>query len=265
MIPKKIHYMWFGGKPLPEDTEKYIKSWRKYCPDYEIKRWDESNFDIHCCKFVEEAYQEKKWAFVVDYVRFWALYHEGGVYIETDTELIKPIDLLLTHKAFFGRARETMTLPMIGLQKGAQVAKDMMDLYEAQHFVLPDGKLNTKTVNENLFEVLIENYGLNTSLTNDIQILKDDIEILPAKYLYSTNSETGVITMTPEMVVIHHAAASWLNKDQKMYVNTKRKCVAIFGEKIGSKIGSFIYYIRKDGVSSAVSKSVSFINKSSER
>ena len=102
MIPKIIHYCWFGGNPLPELAVKCIESWKKYCPDYEIKRWDESNFDLNCCDYVKEAYQAKKWAFVSDYVRFKVLYNEGGLYFDTDVELIKSIDDILAHGPFMG-------------------------------------------------------------------------------------------------------------------------------------------------------------------
>lgn len=102
MIPKIIHYCWFGGNPLPELAVKCIESWKKYCPDYEIKRWDESNFDLKCCDYVKEAYQAKKWAFVSDYVRFKVLYDEGGLYFDTDVELIKPIDDILACGPFMG-------------------------------------------------------------------------------------------------------------------------------------------------------------------
>lgn len=102
MIPKIIHYCWFGGNPLPELAVKCVESWKKYCPDYEIKRWDESNFNLNCCDYVKEAYQAKKWAFVSDYVRFKVLYDEGGLYFDTDVELIKPIDDILARGPFMG-------------------------------------------------------------------------------------------------------------------------------------------------------------------
>lgn len=92
MIPKIIHYCWFGGKPLPPKAKKYIESWKKFCPDYEIKEWNESNFDVHCCRYVEEAYNAKKWAFVSDYARFLALYNEGGIYFDT---ILKSSSLLI--------------------------------------------------------------------------------------------------------------------------------------------------------------------------
>ena len=102
MIPKIIHYCWFGGKELPELAKKCIASWKKYCPDYEIIRWDESNFDLESCQYVKQAYQSKKYAFVTDYVRLYAMYTQGGVYMDTDVELTKNLDKFLDHQGFSG-------------------------------------------------------------------------------------------------------------------------------------------------------------------
>ena len=100
MIPKIIHYCWFGGNPLPESTVRYIESWKKYCPDYEIQRWDESNFDIGFCDYVKEAYKARRWAFVSDVARVWVLANYGGVYFDTDVELLKPIEPLMQYSGF---------------------------------------------------------------------------------------------------------------------------------------------------------------------
>ena len=98
MIPKQIHYIWFGGNELPNDALRCMESWSKYCPEYEVIRWDESNFDVSINRYVEEAYKSKKWAFVSDYVRLWALVNHGGIYMDTDVELTAPIDQFLTHQ-----------------------------------------------------------------------------------------------------------------------------------------------------------------------
>ena len=106
MIPKKIHYCWFGGNPLPEDAQKYLESWKKFCPDYEIIRWDEKNFDINQLPYVQEAFKAKKWAFITDYVRLYALYNYGGIYMDTDVEVLKSLDSFLELKAFSGFENE---------------------------------------------------------------------------------------------------------------------------------------------------------------
>ena len=102
MIPKTIHYCWFGGNPLPDLAVKCIDSWKKYCPDYEIKEWNEKNFNLDACPYVREAYEAKKWAFVSDYARLYAMVTEGGIYMDTDVEVLKPLDEYLDNLAFSG-------------------------------------------------------------------------------------------------------------------------------------------------------------------
>ena len=102
MIPRIIHYCWFGGNQLPELAQKCIESWKKYFPDYEIKEWNESNFDLNCCDYVKEAYTAKKWAFVSDYARFWILYNYGGLYFDTDVEVIRDMSEIVNRGAFMG-------------------------------------------------------------------------------------------------------------------------------------------------------------------
>lgn len=99
MIPKVVHYCWFGGNQLPDDAKKCIESWRKFFPEYEIKEWNERNFDVNCCDYVKEAYAAQKWAFVSDYARFWILYHEGGLYFDTDVEVIKDMSDIIAPPA----------------------------------------------------------------------------------------------------------------------------------------------------------------------
>lgn len=123
MIPKIIHYCWFGGKPLPDTAKKCINSWKEYLPDFEIVQWNESNFDIHSCAYVEQAYGTKKWAFVADYVRYYAVYHHGGIFLETDTEVIRSFDNLLNDSAYFGFGPVNMTIPTFGAEKGHPVLK----------------------------------------------------------------------------------------------------------------------------------------------
>ena len=261
MIPKKIHYMWFGGNPLPESTKKYIESWKKFCPDYEIKQWDETNFDVHSCKYVEEAYNAKKWAFVVDYVRFYVLYNEGGIYVETDTEIIRNIDILRTHNAFFGRAGEDMTLPIIGFVKGAQIGKDMMEIYEKNSFLKADGSYNYKTVNQNLFELLRDSYALDVNETQDIQVLKDDITVYPERYLYSCDSATGMITLNPDLFVIHYADGTWLPADKQEEIMLTRKIVKFIGPKYGALVANFLLTYKRNGFCAAFNKTLSFLKK----
>ena len=135
MIPKKIHYCWFGGKDIPDTLMKYINGWKAFCPGYEFILWDEDRFDIAAIPFVKSAYEARKFAFVADYVRAYALYHYGGVYLDTDVELRRSLDCFLTHSAFTGF--ESKGLPFTALwaaEKGHLLSKKVMNYYEAKTY-----------------------------------------------------------------------------------------------------------------------------------
>ena len=136
MIPKKIHYIWVGGNPLTPLAEKCIESWKKYCPDYEIVRWDESNFDVNQNQYCKEAYENKKWAFVSDYIRLKVLYEEGGIYMDTDVEVVKPLDKFLSNPAFSGFENDTM-IPtgIIASEKNNPWVDKLLKKYDDKHFI----------------------------------------------------------------------------------------------------------------------------------
>lgn len=142
MIPKTIHYIWFGPGEMKERHKLCLDSWKKYEPDWEIKKWNENNFDVTINKWCRGAYENKKWAFVSDYARLWILYNYGGVYMDADVELYKPIDEFLVTKGFTGfEAVHYPACGLIGAEKGNPVIKKMMDVYENMDFILfPDWK-----------------------------------------------------------------------------------------------------------------------------
>ena len=155
MIPKKVHYCWFGGRELPPLAEKCILSWKKFCPDYEIIRWDESTFDVNKHPYTAEAYQAKKYAFVTDYVRLWCLYEYGGIYMDTDVEVLKSLDDFLIHTAFSGfETANIIPTGIMGSIKGGVWVKQELDYYANKHFLNPDGTPdltpNTKTITGHL-------------------------------------------------------------------------------------------------------------------
>ena len=161
MIPKIIHYCWFGGKEKPKSVIKMINSWKKHCPNYEIKEWNESNFDININQYCKEAYQCGKWAFVSDVARLFALYTEGGIYLDTDVELIKPLDEFLNQKAFAGfEGTEWVGTNIIGAEIGNEMIEEFFSLYNDITFINYDGTLNTTTNVERLTALLEENYRL---------------------------------------------------------------------------------------------------------
>lgn len=215
MIPKIIHFCWFGGNPLPKLAEKCIQSWKKYCPDYEIIRWDESNFDISASPlYVRQAYETKKWAFVTDYVRLKVVYDHGGIYLDTDVELIKSLDHLLHHKAFFGfeNNKNIATGLGFGAAKHTPILNEIMKDYLHIPFILKDGTYDTLACPYRNTAVFVK-HGL--AQNNSMQILPGDILILPTAFLCPSNFSTGKTRLAPETISIHWYNASWRTPSQK--------------------------------------------------
>ncbi len=221
MIPKTIHYCWFGGNPLPELAQKCIASWRKFCPDCEIVEWNESNFDVQCCDYVKEAYEAKKWAFVSDYARFKILYEHGGLYFDTDVEVVRPLDDIVAGGSFLGREEGMDVNPGLGMGATPREAfyKELLDGYADRHFFTADGNFDFTTIVEYTTDHLIK-YGLQNS--NDIQKVRD-ILIYPKEYFCPMDYQTGELNVTENTCSIHHFTASWYDDSQRYAAGLKRK------------------------------------------
>lgn len=210
MIPKIIHYCWFGRNPLPPLAVKCIESWKKYCPDYEIKEWNENNFDLNSYPYVREAYDKRRFAFVTDVVRLYALYHEGGIYMDTDVEVLKPLDAFLSHHAFSGFEDE-MHVPtgIMASEKGGKWAKDNLAYYNNRHFLKADGGVDLTTNVET-----ITNYMLPLGLkqNNTFQDFSGLITFYPKDYFCPKSYQDGQIYLTENTHTIHHFAGSWITK-----------------------------------------------------
>lgn len=221
MIPKIIHYCWFGRGPKPALAERCIASWRKYLPDYEIKEWNEDNFDVNSIPYTEEAYRVRKYAFVSDYARFWILYKYGGVYFDTDVELIRPIDFMISKGNFLGVENSGIDLskpvspstknyyvnPGLGMCAEANLAifKEIRNDYEQSHFILSDGKMNPENVVGRTTKILFR-HGLK--ITKNIQVV-DGLTIYPMDWMCPIRTTDGKMFLTENTVSIHHYAASW--------------------------------------------------------
>lgn len=243
-IPKIIHYFWFGKKELPELAKKCLDSWRKYCPDYEIRLWNEENFDIHCIPFVEQAYEAKKYAFVVDYARFHILNEYGGVYIETDTELLKPIDRFMNDGVFLGIGKDDVTFCVFGMEKKHPLSKTVLEFYKNRQFTLAPDIYDMTSVNEIVHDILINQFGLIHK--DEFQRLQYDICIYPTK-LFLTDWEYGTLN-DKESVAFHYADGSWLTPEIGAKKRIILRCVRIFGKKLGWNIGNIIFYIKYFGI-----------------
>ena len=242
MIPKVIHYCWFGGNPLPELAQKCIASWKKYCPGYEIKEWNESNFDLNCCDYVQEAYEAKKWAFVSDYARFWILYHEGGIYFDTDVEIIKPLDEILEQGAFLGCEKNEGVAPGLGMaanpglgmaaNPGLGIYKEILEFYKKRHFKNADGSIDTTTIVTYTTQIL-KLHGWDP----DAGIQKiEGITVYPPEYFCPMSNETGKLTVTSNTYTIHHYSASWFTEKEKKIIQIRRKFSSILGDTVGDKL-----------------------------
>lgn len=239
MIPKKIHYCWFGRKPLPKLALKCIKSWKKFLPDYEIIEWNENNFDVNICPYTKEAYQAKKYAYVSDYARFWILYHYGGIYLDTDVEIIRPLESLINKGAFMGCEIKTTNTPWpqiasglgIGASAKHPIYKEILEHYEQSHFILESGDLNYSTVVERVTNIFIK-HGLKQ--TDEIQEC-DGITIYPPDYFCPKSYIDRKIHITSNTVSIHHYDASWMTGSFIFNVLMK-----IFGTELTFKIKNIL-------------------------
>ena len=239
MIPKVIHYCWFGNNPLPEKTLKCIDSWKKYCPDYEIKRWDETNFDYKCCNYVMEAYREKKWAFVSDYARFKILYENGGLYFDTDVEIIRSLNKLIANGAFMGceQWRGKMYInPGLGIaaEAGMRLFKRILEYYERESFLRNDGMSDTKTVCARVTEILLKDGFIGTGYIEYV----DDIYLYPPEYFSPKDFETGRIKLTKNTVSIHHYDATWFEPEEKKSYEIEQ----YLKDNLGIMLGTFVNF-----------------------
>lgn len=236
MIPKTIHYFWFGNNPLPSLAQKCIDSWKKYCPDYEIKRWDETNFDVNMCEYVKEAYAAKKWAYVSDYARFYILNKYGGVYLDTDVELLKPIDNILKQGPFFALETDEYDSLNPGIGMATYVNnvfyKKILNDYNNSHYLTKEGIEINLPVGKRV-ATFLKRDGLKN--VKGIQRI-DGINIYPKEYFCPLNYFTGELQLTKNTVAIHHYAASWLSEKEKRNHKIGQKVSRYFGISFGEKI-----------------------------
>lgn len=220
MIPKKIHYCWFGGNPKPKSALKCIASWKKYCPDYEIIEWNESNIDINMNLYTKQAYEAKAWGFVPDYLRLWIIYNHGGIYLDTDVQMVKSFDPLLQNKAFGGFEAGNIEKGLyvalglgFGAEAGNEIIKKHMEVYDALQFTNADGtynKLPAPSYTTNLFL----NYGLDRH-SDTIQKC-GEFSVYPTDYFCPKRLDTGLTKLTENTFSIHQFDASWFDEDEQI-------------------------------------------------
>lgn len=233
MIPKVIHYCWFGGNPLPQSVKMCIKSWEMQCPDYEIIEWNETNFDVKSHPFIKDAYEGKAWAFVSDYARLKVVYENGGFYLDTDVELLKSLDSLCKEKCYFGIEQDICAVATglgFGAEKENSVILDMLKEYDKVDFA-----------NEELEKIACP--ILNTRVLERIGFVKEnklqnlgDVVIYPSEY-FDPIAPGDTKNLTSEKTIsVHHYSATWTSKSNRI----KRRFINFIGQERVSRFKSFI-------------------------
>lgn len=242
-IPKTIHYVWFGNNEMPNTFNRCYESWLKFCPDYNIQLWNEENFPLDLNEYVKKSYQNKKYAFLSDYVRLYVIYHYGGIYLDIDVELIKNPDFLLDHDGFMGFMEKKIINTGLGFgsRKGHPIIEYLLDEYE-KLATSKDFKFEKNTFKDSFF---LQNYGL--ILNNSYQII-DGFHFLPIEYMCPTYFDSARNKFTKNTISIHHYEVSW-NPSHKIYQNRMKNLKSSYISKSGNFIGSMlfkthVYFIR---------------------
>lgn len=238
MIPKIIHYCWFGGTSLPKFSKECLNSWKKFCPDFEIKEWNENNSPIHLFPFAEEALKAKKYAFVSDVIRLYALLTYGGVYMDTDVELVASLSEFLKNKSFTGYEKDSNKLQtaIFAAEPNSLWIHDWLNMYDNLKFSA-ERHVMSSLVNNRLVSDLLENKGI---ILDGRMYKSDYITIYPHDFFCPMSYETHTIKTTSNTVCIHYYTFSWSKPETfKGYI---KQCITyIIGEK---KFRTIVNYLR---------------------
>ena len=235
-IPKVIYYCWFGRGELPKLAQKCIKSWEKYCPEYKIVCINEENFDINENRYAKEAYAAKKWAFVSDYARLKVLYDNGGIYLDTDVEIIKPLDELIQENGYMGFDDSGIISTGLGFacEKGNELVGAFLKDYDDISFILPDGTYDLMPCPIRNTEVL-KKLGMDVNIRDQIFM---GIRMLDEDYLCPVKYYSGKKIITKNTYSIHHFCASWTSATSKRTVFIKH----LIGVELYNKLyGGFLH------------------------
>lgn len=242
-IPKVIHYCWLSGDPFPSKIQKCIDSWKKYLPEYEIKLWDTKSFDLESSIWVKQAFEKKKYAFAADYIRLYALYTEGGIYLDSDVEVLKTFNDLLDLPYFAcTEGHNIMEAGAFGALNGQDWIKDCLEYYDNRPFIKEDSTLDTWPLPQIMMKQIKINY--NPEVIDKENFIKNinNFEIdkkfymLPKEYFCAKDMGTGVIQKTDETYAIHHFEMSWMPKSQTFLPDLKRRIIKIIGVTAVSRL-----------------------------
>lgn len=237
MIPKIIHYCWLSNDPIPEDLARYMKSWKEKLPDYEFIKWDFNRFEKNTSVWVSEAFDNKKYAFACDFIRLYAVYNYGGIYMDMDIEVLKSFDDLLDSDYFF--AKERPNAPWIeagcfGAEKGNKFLRACLDYYSNRHFIKEDGKFDQKPLPQIMHEILVSK--------------QMSIELKEWKTFTAKSFETGIESPDSTTYTIHHFAGSWKNDEEKKLISEEQRLSKKYGVKLGRNMAQFSICFKKTGL-----------------
>ena len=237
MIPKIIHFCWMSGDAYPDNIKKCIDSWKEKLPDYEIKLWSKDNFDVNSVRWVKEAFESKKYAFVADYIRFYALYNYGGIYLDSDVEVLKNFDEFLNNKSFM--CYEYLNFPeaaIVGAEKGTPWVKKCLDYYTDKSFFYKNGE-QKKQVVPHLVKLSVEKiFGIKLFDNGKIQKF-GGLTMYPYWYFSPKNYFSSKLELKPETVAIHRFASAWgPNKKRKWTLVVHRIVIFLIGKKLHDKL-----------------------------
>lgn len=241
MIPKIIHYCWLSDNPIPNDLRSYMDSWKKILCDYEFVKWDFSVFDKNSSIWVSEAFDNKKYAFAADYIRLYAVYNLGGIYLDMDIEVLKEFDGLLDKSYMF--ATERPDKPWIeagcfGAEKGNRFLGKCLEYYENRHFIKKDGSFDLLPLPQIMAKIMEEN--------------KFNYVVYPWLYFTAKSYDTGNEHPNDLTYTIHHFAGSWKTNEEKKITEQKRKLSKFIGIKLANNIIDLCVISKKDGINTAI-------------
>lgn len=251
MIPKKIHFCWLSNEAFPKKNRECINSWKKFLPEYEFIKWDFSRFPLQQSDWVREAFENKKYAFAADYIRLFALYNEGGIYLDTDVEVKKSYNDLLDRPYFMGceSTPNIIEAATIGVEPHSVWLKNILKHYEDRHFVHLDGSFDTEPLPQIMRDILQKNYGLKfIDKPSNFNPSDSAIQLLPVEYFSPKHWDTKELYPTKNTYSIHHFAGSWLPPEpmkERIKKGIRKSVSLLLGQNITDKLVLFYKKIKR--------------------